>query len=83
MTDSPQPGAGSLTHCANGRNTGGNHDRRTRRLDHGDFNQRSQDAVQTALARPTKTLHGITGLEVTSGKIAEYRVSLALTFILE
>ena len=49
-----------------------------------------QDAVQTALARAAKTLHGITGLEVvsqkakvTNGKIAEYRVTVELTFILD
>jgi dodecin len=49
-----------------------------------------QDAVETALARATKTLHGITGLEVVSqkakvanGKIAEYRVTVELTFILD
>jgi dodecin len=49
-----------------------------------------QDAVQAALARATKTLHGITGLEVLSqkakiedGKIAEYRVTVELTFILD
>jgi hypothetical protein len=49
-----------------------------------------QDAVQTALTRAAKTLHGITGLEVLSqkakvvnGKIAEYRVTLEVTFILD
>jgi flavin-binding protein dodecin len=49
-----------------------------------------QDAVQTAIARAAKTLHGITGLEVLSqkakivnGKIAEYRVTLEVTFILD
>jgi dodecin len=49
-----------------------------------------QDAVQTALARAAKTLRGITGLEVLSqkakvekGKIAEYRVTMEVTFILD
>lgn len=49
-----------------------------------------QDAVKTGLARAAKTIRGITGLEVIEekakvekGKIAEYRVTLELTFILE
>ncbi|HZT18446.1 MAG TPA: dodecin family protein [Dongiaceae bacterium] len=49
-----------------------------------------QDAVQAGLARAAKTLHGITGLEVLSqkakiedGRIAEYRVTLEVTFILD
>jgi hypothetical protein len=49
-----------------------------------------QDAVQAAVSRATKTLHGITGLEVISqkakivnGKIAEYRVTVEVTFILD
>jgi len=49
-----------------------------------------QDAVQTALTRAAKTLRGISGLEVISqkakvvnGKIAEYRVTIEVTFILE
>ena len=49
-----------------------------------------QDAVQEALQRASKTLRGITGLEVVSqkakiveGKIAEYRVTVDVTFILE
>lgn len=49
-----------------------------------------QDAVQTALSRAAKTLRGITGLEVISqkakvvnGKIAEYRVTMEVTFILD
>jgi flavin-binding protein dodecin len=49
-----------------------------------------QDAVQTGLTRAAKTLRGITGLEVISqkakiedGKVAEYRVTLELTFILD
>jgi dodecin len=49
-----------------------------------------QDAVQGALKRAAKTLRGITGLEVVSqkakvvnGKIAEYRVTLEVTFILD
>ena len=49
-----------------------------------------QDAVDKGMARAAKTLRGITGFEVvsqkakvTKGKIAEYRVSLELTFVLE
>ena len=49
-----------------------------------------QDAVQAALGRAAKTLRGITGLEVlsqkakvTNGKIAEYRVTMEVTFILD
>jgi flavin-binding protein dodecin len=49
-----------------------------------------QDAVNTGLARAAKTLRGITGLEVVSqkakvvkGKIAEYRVTMEVTFVLE
>jgi dodecin len=47
-------------------------------------------AVQEGLARASKTLRGITGLHlleqkasVNSGKIAEYRVTMEVTFILE
>jgi flavin-binding protein dodecin len=47
-------------------------------------------AIQEGLARANKTLRGITGLHVieekasvANGKIAEYRVTLELTFILE
>jgi len=49
-----------------------------------------QDAVQEGLKRASKTLRGITGLDVVSqkakiveGKIAEYRVTVDVTFILE
>lgn len=49
-----------------------------------------QDAVNQALDRASKTLRGITGLEVISqkakivdGKIAEYRATVKITFILE
>ena len=49
-----------------------------------------QDAVQEALQRASKTLRGITGLEVVNqkakiidGKISEYRVTIDITFILE
>ena len=49
-----------------------------------------QNAVDTALSRASKTLHGITGLEVVSmkakvenEKIAEYRVECAITFVLD
>jgi flavin-binding protein dodecin len=47
-------------------------------------------AVQEGLKRAQKTLRGITGLhvmeqkaKVTNGKIAEYRVTLEVTFVLE
>jgi len=53
-------------------------------------NKGFQDAVENGLKRATKTLHGITGLEVLSqkakidkGKIAEYRVTMEITFILD
>ncbi|MEW6202953.1 MAG: dodecin family protein [bacterium] len=49
-----------------------------------------QDAVNEAMGRASKTLRGITGLEVISqkakivdNKIAEYRVTVKITFILE
>ncbi|MDR4504787.1 MAG: dodecin family protein [Candidatus Scalindua sp.] len=49
-----------------------------------------QDAVQEGLQRAAKTIRGITGLEIVSqkakvvdGKIAEFRVTIDLTFILE
>ena len=48
------------------------------------------DAVQQGLTRASKTLHGITGLEVIEqkasvkeGKIDEYRVECNITFILD
>lgn len=47
-------------------------------------------AVQEGLARASKTIRGITGLyvieqkaSVASGKIAEYRVTMEVTFLLE
>ena len=47
-------------------------------------------AVKEGLARANKTLRGITGLHVLeekasvqNGKIAEYRVTMEVTFILE
>ena len=47
-------------------------------------------AVKEGLARASKTLRGITGLyvleekaSVLDGKIAEYRVTMEVTFILE
>ena len=47
-------------------------------------------AVQAGLSRASKTLRGITGLHVleekagvNTGKIAEYRVTMEVTFILE
>ena len=48
------------------------------------------DAVRSGLQRASKTLRGITGLHVleqkasvNGGKIAEYRVTMEVTFILE
>ncbi|MBN9559590.1 MAG: dodecin domain-containing protein [Alphaproteobacteria bacterium] len=48
------------------------------------------DAVTEGLMRASKTLRGITGLHVvehkasvTNGKVAEYRVTMELTFVLE
>jgi dodecin len=49
-----------------------------------------QDAVDAGLKRAAKTLRGITGLEVieqkakvANGKIAEYRATIEITFILD
>ncbi|MFQ5915504.1 MAG: dodecin family protein [Nitrospinota bacterium] len=49
-----------------------------------------QDAILDGLKRASKTLRGIAGLEVLSqkakvekGKIAEYRVTMEITFLLE
>ena len=49
-----------------------------------------QDAVQEGINRASKTLRGVTGLEVVSqkakivdGKISEYRVTMDVTFVLE
>jgi len=49
-----------------------------------------EDAVKTGLSRAAKTVRGISGIEVVSqkakvenGKIAEYRVTMEMTFILE
>jgi flavin-binding protein dodecin len=49
-----------------------------------------EEAVQEGLKRAQKTLRGITGLhvieqkaKVTNGKIAEYRVTMEVTFVLE
>ena len=48
------------------------------------------DAAKTALKRAAETIRGITGFEVISqkakivnGKIAEYRLTMEVTFILE
>jgi len=48
------------------------------------------DAVKEGLSRASKTLRGITGLHIidqkasiSGGKIAEYRVTMEITFILE
>ena len=49
-----------------------------------------QDAVQEGINRASKTLRGLTGLEVVSqkakivdGKISEYRATIDVTFVLE
>jgi flavin-binding protein dodecin len=49
-----------------------------------------EDAIDQGLRRASKTLRGITGLEVVSikakvskGKVEEYRVSVKITFVLE
>ncbi len=49
-----------------------------------------QAAVQEAIDRASKTLRGLTGLDVVSqkakivdGKIIEYRVTIDVTFVLE
>ena len=49
-----------------------------------------QGAVKEALSRASQTLRGISGLEILSqkakvvdGKIAEYRVTIEVTFIIE
>ncbi|HEV8459054.1 MAG TPA: dodecin family protein [Methylomirabilota bacterium] len=49
-----------------------------------------QDAVEQGLKRASKTLRGITGVEVVNmkahvekGKITEYRATMEITFILE
>jgi flavin-binding protein dodecin len=49
-----------------------------------------QEAIEEGLKRASKTLRGITGMEVVSvkakvskGKVQEYRVSLKITFVLE
>jgi hypothetical protein len=49
-----------------------------------------EDAVRNALERANRTLRGITGIEVLKenaaveeGKIAEYRATVSVTFVLE
>ena len=49
-----------------------------------------EDAVNERLRRASKTVRGITGLEVVSqkakvenGKVAEYRVTMEVAFVLE
>ena len=49
-----------------------------------------EDAVRNALERANKTLRGITGIEVLkenaaveNGRIAEFRATLLVTFVLE
>lgn len=49
-----------------------------------------EDAARQALTRASKTLRGITGMEIVrqnakveNGRIVEYRVSCRITFVLE
>ena len=49
-----------------------------------------QDAVEKGVERAAKTLRGMTGLhireqkaKIIDGKILEYRVSMAITFVLD
>ena len=49
-----------------------------------------EDAVSEGLRRASKTLRGITGVEILSikakvskGKVEEYRVAIKITFVLE
>ncbi len=49
-----------------------------------------QDAIESGIARASKTLHGITGawvqeeqVTVSDGKITAWRVNMKVTFILE
>ena len=49
-----------------------------------------EDAVKTGLERANKTLKNVTGawvqdqkVDVTAGKISQYRVSMKVTFVLE
>ena len=49
-----------------------------------------EDAIEQGLSRAAKTVRGISGLEIVSqkakveaGKIAEYRVTMEMTFVLE
>jgi dodecin len=49
-----------------------------------------EDAVRNALERANRTLRGITGIEIVkenaaveSGKIAEFRATVNVTFVLE
>ena len=49
-----------------------------------------EDAVRNALARANKTIRGITGIEIVKenaavegGKIAEFRATVNVTFVLE
>ncbi|MBM3600871.1 MAG: dodecin domain-containing protein [Alphaproteobacteria bacterium] len=53
-------------------------------------NKSFDDAVSSGLARAAKTVRGIKGVEiirqnatVNKGKIAEYRVTMEITFVLE
>jgi dodecin len=53
-------------------------------------NRSFDDAVRSGLERASRTLHGITGLhvleqkaKVEQGKIAEFRVTMEVTFVLD
>ncbi len=52
--------------------------------------QSFEDAIKQGLARANKTLHGVTSawvkeqtIDVTDGKIGDYRVNLLVTFVLD
>ena len=66
------------------------HGRRPRHRDHRFLPKGIEAAIEEGLHRASKTLRGITGVEVLSvkakvvkGKVQEYRVSLKITFVLE
>ena len=49
-----------------------------------------EDAVKSGIARASKTLRGMTGawvkeqkVKINKGKVSEYQVNLAVTFVLE
>ena len=49
-----------------------------------------EDAIKQGLARASKTIHGVTGawvkeqtVDVSDGKIGDYRVNMLVTFVLD